>query len=161
MKPIHVLATFTMFGLSATLLSCNGAEPVVAVPTVSTPPAAVATSPTEPKPLLDGTFSSMKKIAGRGEAIGVEITVSNSQGAALVTFQCAQGELPQPQQVAAGISGTTVHFKTRTNAQCPAATYSATIADDIMTLSQDGVTASPEVLKRVSKPGERPNSSRR
>ena len=161
MKPIHVLAAFTMFGLSGTLLSCNGAKPVAAAPAVSTPPAPVAAPPAEPKPLLDGTFSSMKKIAGRGEAIGVEITVSNSQGAALVTFQCAQGELPQPQQVAADISGTTAHFKTRTNAQCPAAIYSATIADDIMTLSQDGVTAPAEILKRVSKPGERPNSSRK
>lgn len=158
MKPAHALCT--LFGLSILATSCKSKPAPKATPvTPATPtPTLTAAQPTAPppQPSLDGTYTNMKVLRGQGDAIGVEITVSNSQGAASVTFQCAQGELSQPQLSAAQVTGTTVHFKTRDNSQCPGAAYTATIADETLSLARDGATVPPEVLKHVTGPGDRP-----
>jgi hypothetical protein len=154
MRSAQAIAIFMLLASPALLLSCKSAPPssteLVSAPLTPTPPASA------PRASLDGTYSNMKSIKGVGNAIGFEVTVSNSQGDALVTFQCAQGELPQPQQVAAVVSAMTLRFHTRTNEQCPGASYTATLAGATLTLTQDGAATPAQVLQRVTKPGERP-----
>ena len=164
MKPLHVFAICTLFGPLILLSSCKRASPVEAAPLAVPQTAAIpAPTPAPLPPSLDGTYSDMKHVEGEGDMIGIEVTVSDSQGAALVTFQCAQGELPQPQRVAAQVTGNAVRFRARENSQCPAAIYTATVADGKLTLTRDtadgagaGAPTPPEVLKRVSAPGQRP-----
>ncbi len=163
MKHSRIFAISTLLGLSAAMLACKSEQPPApAKHSLQTQPAVVSPTSQTTKLMLDGTFSDIKHIAGEGDVLGVEITVSHSQSEPSVTFQCAQGELSKPQYVAASIDGTTVHFKTRDNSQCPAASYTGIIADDTMRLSQDGATPStkPQILVHVEKPGDRPQKRR-
>jgi hypothetical protein len=152
MQPSRILAAGTLFGLSFFLISCKS-EPTSAPITQAAPATDVAPEPPPLKPALDGKYSSIEVIPGEGDILGQEVTVAVSQTPSTVTFVCAEGERSQPQRVPASLSETTLHFKTADSSQCPAATYTAQIIDDTMSLSNDGVpTAKPEILRRVKNP---------